>query len=99
MAEANVVNKRATSSGRPVWLSTRIDKAGGVAVTGDFTGWSSKGIALEKTTEGEWSVTFKLRPGEYQYRLLVDGEWRDHLEARKRVPNPFGAENCILTVE
>jgi hypothetical protein len=39
-----------------------------------------------------------LAPGEYQYRLLVDGEWKDHSEAKRRVPNAFGSENCVLTV-
>jgi hypothetical protein len=35
---------------------------------------------------------------EYQYRLVVDGEWRDHAEAPRRVSNPYGTENCVLTV-
>ena len=99
MAEVKVVSRRAKPSDKPVRLATRIEKADGVAVTGDFTDWSPKGIRLEKTAEGEWCATFRLRPGEYQYRLLVDGEWCDHPEARKRVPNPFGSENCVLTVE
>jgi hypothetical protein len=28
----------------------------------------------------------------------VDGHWQDHAEAKKRTPNPFGGENCVLTV-
>ncbi|MBI3858582.1 MAG: hypothetical protein HY293_23090, partial [Planctomycetes bacterium] len=39
-----------------------------------------------------------LPPGEYEYRLIVDGVWRDHPGAAKRVPNPFGTENCVLVV-
>jgi len=28
----------------------------------------------------------------------VDGQWRDHPDAPRRVSNPFGGENCVLTV-
>ncbi len=40
----------------------------------------------------------ELAPGEYQYRLIVDGEWRDHSEATRRVANSFGTQNCVLIV-
>jgi hypothetical protein len=39
-----------------------------------------------------------LEPGDYQYRLRVDGAWMDHAEAARRVTNPFGTENCVLQV-
>lgn len=69
-----------------------------VSVTGDFTGWSKEGIRLTKGRDGEWRTTLELAPGEHQYRLLVDGEWRDSEGAEKRVPNPFGSDNCVLEV-
>ena len=49
--------------------------------------------------DGQWRTVIFLEPGEYQYRLVVDGEWKDHSEATRRVPNSFGTENCVLTVE
>ena len=49
--------------------------------------------------DGRWRTVISLEPGEYQYRLLVDEEWKDHAEANRRVPNLFGTENCVLTVE
>lgn len=73
-------------------------EAAQVAVTGDFTGWSQDGVALAKDEHGEWRATLELAPGEYQYRLKIDGEWRDHRTAEKRVSNPFGSENCVLLV-
>ena len=69
-----------------------------VSITGDFTAWSEDGIRLQKGVDGEWRSTLALDPGEYQYRLRVDGEWRDNPEAGRRVPNPFGTENGLLTV-
>jgi 1,4-alpha-glucan branching enzyme len=69
-----------------------------VRVTGDFTRWVKQGIRLSHDGNGQWRTALPLDPGQYQYRLLVDGEWKDHAEATERVPNPFGSENCVLKV-
>lgn len=82
---------------RKVPFVVRAPEAREVSLSGDFTGWAEK-LRLSPGPDGEWRTTLQLPPGEYQYRLIVDGEWRDHPEARKRVPNPFGSENCVLTV-
>lgn len=84
--------------GRRIALTTRIDKAQEVVLTGDFSAWTTKGIRMLRSPNGEWRATLDLAPGEYQYRLLVDGQWRDHAEATRRVANPFGTQNCVLTV-
>jgi hypothetical protein len=83
---------------RKVSISARLDGAREVLVSGDFTKWNGAAVPLNRTTDGTWITTLQLAPGEYQYRLLVDGQWRDHAEAPRRVPNPFGTENCVLTV-
>jgi len=83
---------------RSVPFVVRGVEARDVAVTGDFTGWSADGIRLTKGSDGQWISTLQLEPGEYQYRLIVDGEWRNNGEAERRVPNPYGTENCVLTV-
>jgi hypothetical protein len=69
-----------------------------VVLTGDFSGWAPGMIRLSKGARGGWAGTLELEPGEYQYRLLIDGKWMDHPEAERRVPNPFGGENCVLVV-
>ena len=84
---------------RKVDVVVRIKGAKNVAITGDFTGWREDGIRLVKAPSGEWRTTVDLAPGEYQYRLRVDGAWVNPAEAEKRVPNSFGSENCILTVD
>jgi 1,4-alpha-glucan branching enzyme len=95
--------KQATTISKPahkrITFVFRHDHAKDVVITGDFTGWSEEGVRLTKGPKGEWQVILQLAPGEHQYRLRVDGRWEDHPEARKRVPNPFGTENCILTVD
>jgi len=69
-----------------------------VIVTGDFSHWSREGIRLERGPDGKWSTTLQLRPGEYQYRLIVDGQWWNNPGAERRVANAFGSENDVLVV-
>ncbi len=69
-----------------------------VEVTGDFTGWNKDGIRLRRHGQDGWRALLTLEPGEYQYRLRVNGEWKDHAEASKRVSNSFGTQNCLFEV-
>lgn len=79
-------------------LRIRAEGAREVVVTGDFTQWAKDKVRLTPAAGGEWTTMLELAPGEYQYRLIVDGEWRDHPEATRRVANSFGTQNCVLTV-
>jgi hypothetical protein len=83
---------------KKVPLKIKADGAREVVLTGDFTQWAKDQIRLTPTSGGEWITVLELAPGEYQYRLIVDGEWRDHSEASKKIGNPFGTQNCVLTV-
>lgn len=83
---------------RRVPVTVKAQGAREVVLTGDFTGWAIDKVRLAPVKEGEWLGQLELAPGEYQYRLIVDGQWRDHPEAAKKVPNPYGSENCVLTV-
>lgn len=83
---------------RRIAIVAKALEAKDVRVTGDFTQWALTGIPLSHDGNGRWRTVLPLAPGEYQYRLLVDGEWRDHAEATERVANPFGSENCVLKI-
>ena len=48
--------------------------AGKVVLTGNFTNWNPKGIAMNKTATG-WSLPVYLKDGTYSYKFLVDGQW------------------------
>ena len=84
---------------RKVRFAVRLPQADEVVLTGDFTQWNPEGIPLHHDGQEEWYTHLELAPGLYQYRLRVDGEWRDEPEASRKVPNPFGTQNCVLNVE
>ena len=89
---------RADSEKKRVAFALFAPKAGAVSVAGEFTGWEKQPAPLKKLKSGLWKTTVSLPPGIHEYRFLVDGQWRDDPECAARVPNPFGAENCVRTV-
>jgi len=99
MAEVKAPQKRSKLSRKGVKVIARVPGATTVCITGDFTQWSEEGIALAQGPGGEWEADLLLAPGDYQYRLRVDGQWCDHAEAAARVPNAFGSENCVLSIK
>ncbi len=91
-----------SSASRPprksrVTLVVPIEHATEVVATGDFTEWSSEGVALKRRRDGAWAKTLHLLPGRYEYRLLVDGHWGNN-PAAEHVDNAFGSVNDVLIV-
>jgi chromosome partitioning protein len=70
-----------------------------VAVTGEFTNWSREGVQMEKDPEdGLWKVVLDIKPGEYEYRFIVDGKWIKDPNNKDYIRNEFGQENSLLIV-
>ena len=69
-----------------------------VSLVGSFTDWETSPIQLKKQKDGTWKATVSLSPGTYEYRFLVDGEWRNDVQCTTFKRNPFGAENCVRVV-
>jgi len=88
-----------TIAKQKVSFSYSAPKAQSVLLVGDFTGWNHAPLSLKKTKNGVWRKTIALPPGRYEYRLLVDGEWRDDPQCVNRHPNQFGGENCVCIVD
>ena len=69
-----------------------------VLLAGNFTDWDRAPISLKKQKNGLWKTSLELPTGAYQYRLLVDGQWRDDPDCPTRVPNGCGSQNCVRIV-
>ena len=73
-------------------------QASSVALAGTFTGWDEQPTEMKKDKTGVWKASILLTPGRYEYRFLVDGQWRNDPECAECVANPFGSENCVIHV-
>jgi 1,4-alpha-glucan branching enzyme len=85
-----------------VRLKVRIDyinpEAKQVFVAGTFNDWHPAVTEMLSVGDGWWAKELALEPGEYEYRLVVDGVWTTDPRCTETTTNPFGDQNSILTV-
>lgn len=72
-------------------------KAHKVMLSGTFNNWSTMQIPMERTDKG-WSITVPLKPGEYEYKYIVDGRWTTDPGNELRRQNNAGSENSVVYV-
>jgi chromosome partitioning protein len=92
----------APSPPREVVVRFRDPAASDVRIAGDFNGWvPDKGVRSLIEAEGEtriWTKILHLAPGRYQYRYVVDGEWREDPDNPDGVASQVGGRNSVLVV-
>jgi chromosome partitioning protein len=85
---------------REVVVRFRDQSASDVRIAGDFNGWvPDKGVRSLIEAEGEtrvWTKILQLPPGTYQYRYVVDGEWREDPENPERASNEVGRSSVLV---
>ncbi len=60
-----------------------------VAIIGDFNGWNMADGAMSKDSNGFFVRAFKVKPGIYRYRLVVDGRECPDPTTRLKIKCPF----------
>jgi chromosome partitioning protein len=87
---------------REVVIHYRDGRASDVRVAGDFNGWvPDKGVRSLIESEGEtrvWTKILQLPPGTYEYRYVVDGEWREDPSNPEVKTSSIGGRNSVLVV-
>lgn len=69
-----------------------------VQVAGSFNEWDGGDAILTKDSGGTWRTKMALKPGRYEYRYLIDGNWENAQSEHELVDNGLGGLNSILTV-
>ena len=70
-----------------------------VQIAGDFNNWDPDKSPLKKALDDKWRITLQLKPGRYEYRYFVDGNWQNDQRSVECVPNVFGTWNCVAKVQ
>ena len=70
-----------------------------VFLEGDFNTWDASANLMKKDKKGIWKTAPSLKPGRYEYRFLVDGNWENDPSCCNCVLNEFGSQNCVRIVE
>jgi len=61
---------------RPVQFEYNDDEASSVFLVGDFNAWNRKKHEMKKNGDGTYRKTLMLSPKPYEYKFLVDGQWK-----------------------
>jgi len=69
-----------------------------VILMGDFNNWNPKKHPMKKDDNGEWTKAVILPPGQYEYKFLVDGLWKEDPRNNRICPNKFGTYNNVLNL-
>lgn len=66
---------------------------------GTFNDWTPDRPLLDKEGNGVYSCRMMLEPGTYEYKFVVDGEWKLDSNNPNFAPNDLGTLNSVLVVE
>jgi len=68
-----------------------------VFLTGDFNDWHPHDLPLRQERDGNWRVVLDLPIGHsYEFRYVIDGEWRVDSHADGSSCNSLGLHNSIV---
>lgn len=84
---------------KPVEFKFYAPQAKKVSVAGSFNKWDPKKSSAKKDTKGNWVAKLSLKPGRYEYKIVVDGNWQNDPKCTWVVSNSMGSQNCVVEVK
>lgn len=85
-------------SGEVTFIFSGYRDARQVYLAGDFNQWDASRKRMSKYRDGTFRAKVNLKPGEYQYKFIADGNWVPDPEADSQIVNPFGTVNSLVRV-
>jgi len=73
-------------------------EANEVILMGDFNDWNPEKHRMQRDENGMWNKVVMLTPGDYEYKFLVDGQWREDPLNDRLCPNRFGTYNSVINL-
>jgi 1,4-alpha-glucan branching enzyme len=89
---------RQKTKNQKVIFSLNAPEAKEVFLAGDFNNWDNKTHPMEKDSNGVWKKTMMLTPSQYEYKFLIDGDWKEDPRNDQLCLNCFGTVNSIVSV-
>jgi 1,4-alpha-glucan branching enzyme len=90
--------KQATVTTKSVAISCAAPLAKEVFVAGTFNDWNPSANPLAKESDGTWAIKLRLPIGDYEYKFIVDGQWRCKPDVDEFDPALWSDEDCVKNV-
>jgi 1,4-alpha-glucan branching enzyme len=94
---AKIKSKQKIKKRRVTFLMNLSD-AEEVILMGDFNNWDPKKHLMKKDRKGMWVKAVIIPPGKYEYKFLVDGQWKEDPQNDQTCPNCFGTYNNVFNL-
>ena len=91
-------NQKSNEKRRKVKITFNSENAREVLLAGDFNKWNPKSHPMKKSTEGEWQKDLMLKPGTYEFKFMVDGEWLADDQNHLTCDNCYGTKNNFVLI-
>lgn len=69
-----------------------------VVLSGTFNRWDEKMFLMNKTDEG-WELNLQLKPGNYEYKFIIDGKWTEDIDNPNKRSNEFDDYNSVISIK
>ena len=79
-----------------IMVKARFPEAKEVHIVGDFNGWRADETTVMSRQDGSWLKQLNLKPGQYHYRFVVDGQWLSDPENPLQEKNPYGEFDSLF---
>lgn len=93
-----MAKQKSLAKGKLVTFSLNATDANEVLLAGDFNNWDYTNTRLQKGKDKLWRAELMLKPGRYEYKFVVDGNWISDPLNTKTSLNPFGTENSVMEI-
>lgn len=95
-----MTNKTSTlkTKRRKMTFSLSSSDAKEVILMGDFNKWNPKKHPMKNDGNGMWKKSVMLFPGSYEYKFLIDGQWREDPQNNHKTVNCYGTFNSVFNL-
>lgn len=93
-----VYTARAHEGGNTVFKLKGFPDAKEVILTGSFNRWDEQKFKMHQTDDG-WIIALQIKPGEYEYKFIVDGQWMEDPNNPSKRKNEYDGYNSIINVQ
>ena len=83
---------------RRVTFSFESSDAKEVILMGDFNNWNAKKHPMKIDENGMWNKSVVIPPGRYEYKFLVDRQWKEDPQNKQTCLNCFGTYNNVFNL-
>ena len=99
MARKNTMAlKRSAAQPKKVQFAFEAPNAKSVTLAGSFNNWNATATQLKKGKGKIWKKDLSLKPGRYEYKFVVDGNWTADPKNNNRAWSSLGTENSVIEV-